>query len=193
MHHIYHTEGIILSHKDFKEASRYFYVLTKDLGLVYAEAQGIRKLQSKLRFVLQDFNYVKLDFVQRKNIWRITTASKVGEFDKIYKDFNKLKVIANISKLLIRLLAGEEKNEKLFEEVLNGFSLIEYNQDSNNLKNIEIILVLRILNNLGYITEDKTFEDLVVSPFGLELLPQILENKSKVINEINKALRESQL
>ncbi len=32
MHHIYHTEGIILGSKNFKEANKYFYILTKDLG-----------------------------------------------------------------------------------------------------------------------------------------------------------------
>jgi DNA repair protein RecO len=110
MHHIYHTEGIILGSKNFKEASKYFYILTCDLGLVYAEAQGIRKISSKLRFVLQEFNYVKLDFVQRKNIWRITNAVKTNELEDLNKDFTKLKIVANIARLLLRLLPGIESN-----------------------------------------------------------------------------------
>ncbi|MBP9802892.1 MAG: DNA repair protein RecO [Candidatus Pacebacteria bacterium] len=191
MHHIYHTEGIILGSKNFKEASKYFYILTRDLGLVYAEAQGIRKISSKLRFVLQDFNYLKLDFVQRKNIWRITNAIKTNELENLNKDFYKLKIVANISKLLLRLLPGIEPNPTLFEEVVNGFFLLEKNNSKEELKNIEIVLVLRILSNLGYIGEN--FEDLTRSPFENELLGILSQNKVKIIKEINKALRETQL
>lgn len=191
MHHIYHTEGIILGSKNFKEANKYFYILTKDLGLVYAEAEGIRKLSSKLRYVLQDFNYVKLDFVQRKNIWRITNAIKTNELELLNKDFNKLKIVANISKLLLRLLPGIEPNPTLFQEVLDGFSLLEKDNSKEELKNIEIVLVLRILSNLGYIGED--FKDLTRSPFESELLSVLSKNKVSIIKEINKALRESQL
>lgn len=191
MHHIYHTEGIILGSKNFKEASKYFYILTKDLGLVYAEAQGIRKLSSKLRFVMQEFNYVKLDFVQRKNIWRITNAVKTNELEELNKDFTKLKIIANISKLLLRLLPGIESNPKLFGEVLNGFYLLEKTNTKEDLKNIEIVLVLRILNNLGYIGEN--FENLTRSPLENELLSSLSKNKISIIREINKALRETGL
>ena len=191
MHHIYHTEGIILGSKNFKEANKYFYILTRDLGLVYAEAQGIRKISSKLRFVLQDFNYLKLDFVQRKNIWRITNAIKTNELEELNKDFYKLKIVANIAKLLLRLLPGVEPNQELFKEILSGLNLIENNQDKEELKNIEIVLVLRILSNLGYIGEN--FEDLTRSPFESELLPILSKNKINIVKEINKALRETQL
>lgn len=191
MHHIYHTEGIILGSKNFKEANKYFYILTRDLGLVYAEAQGIRKISSKLRFVLQDFNYLKLDFVQRKNIWRITNAIKTNELEDLNKDFYRLKIVANISKLLLRLLPGIEPNPTLFEEVINGFFLLEKNNSKEELKNIEIVLVLRILSNLGYIGEN--FENLTRSPFENELLGILSQNKVKIIKEINKALRETQL
>lgn len=191
MHHIYHTEGIILGSKNFKEANKYFYILTRDLGLVYAEAQGIRKISSKLRFVLQDFNYLKIDFVQRKNIWRITNAIKTNKLEELNKDFYKLKIVANISKLLLRLLPGIEPNPTLFEEVINGFFLLEKNNSKEELKNIEIVLVLRILSNLGYIGE--SFEDLTRSPFENELLGILSQNKVKIIKEINKALRETQL
>jgi DNA repair protein RecO len=191
MHHIYHTEGIILGSKNFKEASKYFYILTCDLGLVYAEAQGIRKISSKLRFVLQEFNYVKLDFVQRKNIWRITNAVKTNELEDLNKDFTKLKIVANIARLLLRLLPGIESNPKLFGEVLNGFYLLEKTNTNEELKNIEIVLVLRILNNLGYIGEN--FENLTRSPLENELLTSLAKNKLSIIREINKALRETGL
>lgn len=193
MHHIYHTQGIILGSRNFKEAGKYYHIFTRDLGLVYAEAEGVRKLASKLRYVLSDYSYVNLDLIQRKNIWRITNASKTNELEALPKDFLKLKIYGNISRLLIRLIPEQEKNTKLFEEVINGLSVLEQNDNIKELPNLEIVLVLRILHNLGYINGEEIFKELIHSPFEKELIGEIAKNKLEVIKEINKALRETQL
>lgn len=193
MHHIYHTEGIILSSRNFKEASKYFYILTRDLGLVYAEAEGIRKITSKLRFVLQDFSYVKIDLVKRKNIWRITSAIKTNELDFLKKDFLKLKVLGNINRLLIRLLPEQENNENLFHDFIEGLKTFEKINSKEDFKNIEIILVLKILHNLGYINNESIFSEAITSPIQNEFLLDISKNKTLILKHINKALRESHL
>lgn len=193
MHHIYHTEGIILGSRNFKEAGKYYHIFTRDLGLVYAEAEGVRKLASKLRYVLTDYAYIKLDLIQRKNIWRITTASKTNELELINKDFFKLKILANLSRLLIRLLPEQEKNENLFKGILDGLFILEKNINQKELQNIEIVIVLRMLHNLGYINGEEIFSELIKSPFENELIDKISKNKGAVLNEINKALRETQL
>jgi DNA repair protein RecO len=193
MHHIHHTEGIILWSRNFKEAGKYYHIFTLDLGLVYAEAEGVRKLASKLRYVLTDYSYIKLDLIQRKNIWRITNASKTNQLEDISKDFFKLRILANLSKLLIRLLPEQEKNEKLFSDILNGFFVLEKNKEQKELQNIEIVIVLRMLHNLGYINGEDIFTELIKSPFENELVEEIAKNKGNVLREINKALRETQL
>lgn len=193
MHHIYHTEGIILGSRNFKEANKYFYILTRDLGLVYAEAEGIRKISSKLRFVLQDFSYVKVDLVKRKNLWRITSAIKTNELDFLKKDFLKLKIFGNINRLLIRLLPEQENNEKLFTDFLEGLKTFEKTDNKNDFKNIEIILVLKILHNLGYLNGEGIFSDNIASPIANEFLLDVSKNKTLILRQINKALRESHL
>ena len=85
MHHIYHTEGIVLESRNFGEAGKYFSIFTRDLGLVTASAQGIRKMSSKLRFVLQDFSYVKIDLVSGRNIFRVTNVLKMDTLEQITK------------------------------------------------------------------------------------------------------------
>src|ERR1035437_6360155 len=111
MHHIHHTEGIILGSRNYGEAGKCFYVFTRDLGMVYASAQGVRKMSSKLRFVLQDFAYIKIDLVQGKDFWRVTSASKTNTLEGILKNHGAFGVFSNIANLLKRLLAGIEKNE----------------------------------------------------------------------------------
>jgi len=192
MHHIYHTEGIILGSKNYGEAGKYYPIFTRDLGMIYASAQGVRKISSKLRFVLQDFSYIKIDLVQGKDFWRVTSASKTNKLEQLLKDKETFLIVSNIGKLLKRLLAGVEPNEILFSDLINGFSVLE-KTGKKELRNVEIILVLRILNNLGYIGDDKVLENFVKSPFEENLVFEVSKSKSQVLNQINKALKETHL
>ncbi len=192
MHHIFHTEGIILWSKNYGETGKYYSIFTKDLGMIYASAQGVRKMSSKLRFVLQDFSYIKLDLVRGKDFWKITSASKTGQLEKISNEDN-LEIVENISRLLKRLLAGEESNASLFGELLRGFQALEISGSAEELRNIEIILVLRILSHLGYIGDGQISGRFINSPLEGELVFEISKNKAKILYEINKALRETHL
>jgi DNA repair protein RecO (recombination protein O) len=193
MHHIYHTEGIILESKNYGEAGKYYFLLTRDLGMIYASAQGVRKLSSKLRFILQDFSYVKVDLVRGKDFWRITSASKTDRLENLSKNPFTLKIFANISRLLKRLLAGEAPNEILFLDLLNGLDFLEKSRLENEFENIEAIIVLRILNNLGYLGGDQAIKDMIKSPFEDNLVFETRKSRRKILSEINKSIRETHL
>lgn len=193
MHHIYHTEGIILSSKNSGETGKYYAIFTRDLGMIYASAQGVRKMSSKLRFIVKDFAYLKIDFVRGKDFWRMTSASKTNNLEEIYKNPGALAVCSNIARLLKRLLAGEDPNEYLFDDVLKGLLVLEKIQNRDDLRNFEAVMVLRILKNLGYIGEEKEFDALIASPFEDSLVFEVSKNRTKILSEINKALKETHL
>ncbi len=201
MHHIYHTEGIILGSKNFGEAGKYYSIFTRDLGMIYASAQGIRKMSSKLRFILQDFSYIKLDLVQGKDFWRVTNASKTNALEQLSKNSGTFKIFSNIANLLKRLLAGVEPNEALFFDLINGLSILEKIAAKDapvfggkeNIGNIEAIIVLRILNNLGYIGENEILQNFIKSPFEENLIFEFSKSRSQVLCQINKALKETHL
>jgi len=193
MHHIYHTEGIILGSKNYGETGRYYSIFTRDLGMVYASAQGVRKVSSKLRFVLQDFAYIKVDLAQGKDFWRVTSASKTNMLGEITKNPGTFAVFFNIAKLLKRLLAGIEKNEVLFTDLINNLTILEKIDKKDDLRNIEAIIVLRILNNLGYIGENEILQNLTKSPFEENLIFEFSKSRSAVLHQINKALKETHL
>ncbi|MBU0998947.1 DNA repair protein RecO [Patescibacteria group bacterium] len=193
MHHIYHTEGLILGSKNFGEAGKYYYIFTRDLGMVYASAQGVRKMSSKLRFVLQDFSYIKLDLVQGKDFWRITSAGKTNKLERLTKNHGTFAVFFNIAKLLKRLLVGIECNEILFIELINSLSVLEKTEAREDLQNLEAIIVLRILNNLGYIGGNEILQNLIKSPFEENLIFEFSKARSQVLRQINQALKETHL
>lgn len=190
-----------MSSRNFGEAGRHYSIFTRDLGMITATASGVRKISSKLRYVLQDFAYLKIDLVQGKNIFRVTNASKTNMLEQIIKHPDTFKVFANIARLLKRLLVGIESNEELFIDLLHGLSVLEkvagrnksFLSEKNDLRNIEIIIVLRILNNLGYIGEDDTLENLIKSPFEENLVFEVSKDRIKILQEINRALKETHL
>jgi len=193
MHHIYHTEGIILGSKNLRESDKYYYIFTRDLGMIYASAAGVRKMSSKLRFVLQDFAYIKVDLVQGRNTFRITSASKTNKFEHLTKRPEVFRAVSHITRLLKRLLAGVEPNESLFADLLNGFSVLEKTENIDDLPHVEAIIVLRILNNLGYVGEQTALQNLIQSPFEETIIFEASKSRSNVLAQINKALKETQL
>src|SRR3989344_3051007 len=193
MHHIYHTEGIILGSKNFGEAGKYYYIFTRDLGMITASAQGVRKMSSKLRFVLQDFSYLKIDLVAGKNIFRITTASKTNILEQITKKPETFKVFTNIARLLTRLLAGIEPNDALFDDLVNGLSVLEAMEKKEDLRHVEAVIVLRIISNLGYIGQSEVVDTFIKSPFEEKLIFEASKHRPRILREINKALQETHL
>ena len=193
MHHIHHTEGIILGSKNYGEAGKYYAIFTRDLGMINASAQGIRKISSKLRFVLQDFSYVKIDLVRGKDFWRITSASKTNKLENILKNYFNVEIFANIGKLLKRLLAGEYPNQILFADLLNGLHFLEKSKSEVESQNIEMIIVLRLLNNLGYIGNYEMLKNITKSPYEDDLIFEASRSRTKILLEINKAIHETHL
>lgn len=181
MYHIYHTEGVILGSRNFGESGKYFHIFTRELGMVAASASGVRKMSSRLRFILQDFAYVKADLVRGKDFWRITTASKTDRLDDFGRNFGAAKIFTSVARLLRRLLSGEDPNEELFMNLVEGMEKLHQAGSEEERKRVEIYLVLKILQNLGYVGEQQV-EDLLSA-----------SKRGEVLYFINKILNETHL
>lgn len=193
-HHIYHTHGFILGSRNKGEANKLLTVYTREMGLIRAMVQGIRLGRSKLRFSLQDFSYAKIDFVRGKDIWRITTASNISSFPFARSNKKSFLFIARISKLIERLCGDEESNQVIFNDFIQALFLL----DDTNFKDeqreaIELHLVLRIMNSLGYIGDSKILANYLATDFNDGLIEDLLKERQFIIAHINKALNESQL
>ena len=195
MHKIHHTEAFILGSRHKGEDSKMLALYTRELGLVHAHAQGVRKLSSKLRFVLQDFSRVNIDLVRGKEIWRVTTAVPVHADSFSYRSVHAEKIIARVSALLMRLVAGEDPNEEVFRAFMRIHEFLDMDVKSNldDYRAIELLSVSRILIALGYLSRDSHgFEE---SNEGI-ILPKEFSDISyqhRLIRDINQALAASQL
>lgn len=194
MHHIYHTHGFILSSRNKGEANKMLTVYTREMGLVRAMVQGVRLHKSKLRFAIQDFSYANIDFVRGKEIWRVTSASNISTFPFARSHRGSLLLISRISSLLERLCDGEESNQKIFDDFIQTLYFLDDVGVSNSSREaLELHLVLRIMNSLGYIGDSDMLKEYLGGDIDLGKTELLLREKQSIISHINKALNESQL
>jgi DNA repair protein RecO len=195
MHHIHHTDAFVLGHLPKGEDSKILILYTRELGLVYAHAQGIRKLSSKLRFILQDFSRASVDLVRGREVWRLTSASPLHTHSHIRRNRENEKIMARISALLIRLVAGEEANKEVFDVLVRTYALLEASHRTDEqYRALELLSVARILIALGYLSRgtpgvesESLFETDIPNSFA------DIEYQHKLIRDINMALAASQL
>ena len=198
MHSIYTTEAIILKSLNAREANRYFWLLTRDFGLVRASAQGIRLQKSKLRFSLTDYSIVNVSLVRGKEYWRITSAvEEIPVTSLLRESLDDLALVVRIYSLLLRLIHGEEKNDSLFETVYSAVKFLTekpFGKDQVSRSSFECILALRILSKLGYIGELERFKTFLTGlDYNSELISNMLNEKTQAITEINRSLKATQL
>ncbi len=205
MYDIYQTEGIILGSLNIREANKLIYILSKNLGLIQATAQSIRKTKSKLKFGLQDFSIANISLVRGKGIWRITNVEfKSNFFYSLQNEKSKLQIISKILLLLKTLVVGEKYNEELYEIIVNAIYFLEKTKLSDkDVVNFENLILIRVLYNLGYFnSEKKVNENKVYKKFldaknmfsiNIELLNKISDIKPIVIKDINEALHTTHL
>lgn len=196
MHTIYHTDAFVLDEIPFGEAGKVYTLFTKKLGLIRASAQGVRYEKSKLRFSISKYAKVHVALVQGKSGWKLTNAYANYHLFK-ETDLSVFRVITRIFSLLSRLIQGEEPNEFLFETLDSSVDYLislKKEESFSSLQDIECVIVLRILNNLGYIGDHKDIKFFVLdNVLNNEHIDAMNKKRAHVLKEINRALKESHL
>lgn len=213
MHHIYRTEAIILSSRPSGEAGKYLTVLSKDYGVLKIEAAAVRKNDSKLRQSIQDYSVAEISFVRGKTGNKLVNASFVSNF---FYDVNQpklLKSLTNVFRLIEKMIIDEENDVTVFDLLIETGDILKNStetfkiqseiskNDTNNenefLKAVEIVVVYKILNGLGYVSSEGEYKFIISEKInnGLisrtEALPK--KDKENLIRLINQAINESHL
>jgi recombinational DNA repair protein (RecF pathway) len=193
MRHKYSTSAIVLSRTPLSEASSLVTLLTVEVGLIRARAQGLRKPGAKMASALQTLIESEVMLLRGKEGWRLAGALRTTDW------FSKLTPPARmragrIASLLLRLLAGESADSgsmvfTIFIQFLEALSNAEETEVAQDAA--ECLTALRILHVLGVDAGD--------IPGGLdgahapELLQEVTANRADFILRINRGIAASGL
>lgn len=190
MYRIYTSEAFILNTRIQGEANLTVNALTRDYGLIRAMAQGAMFIKSKNRFSLQKLALSELSFVRGKEIWRITTTRPISAVHTLCRESKSS--MARVFSIVERLVHGEEKDQKLFELLLDYYEFIS-NNDTYDHKS-ELVILFRVLHHLGYIGDLYEFRELLLSEkISATLLNSIYGKERDVRNIIEHSLTATQL
>jgi DNA repair protein RecO len=195
MHTVSTTSGFIVGSRPRGETGKLLTIFTREFGLIYASAQGLRSESSKLRYHTQDFSFGTYSLVRGKEYWRLTGAdSTIRPFQHLNKA--KSDTIARLTIILKRLLHGEEAHPEVFDLCLGCGRFLTNVGDLSveNLLSLESLSVARLLHGLGYVGDVAELNGYLSSlDLSVDLLAK-LEAMRRVLNQhINKALKESML
>jgi DNA repair protein RecO len=156
----YTTEALVCGSFLHNTADKVFILFTREMGMLYATAKSVREERSKQRFALQDFSLIRVSLIKGKQGWRVgSVEAKTNYFTKAEDRTSRGSVVL-IFKTLRRFIHGEESTPILFDFcllALEGVGRIMSKERSF----WDLIVELKILNELGYVDENNL-------PFGFK-------------------------
>ncbi|MBI5406036.1 recombination protein O N-terminal domain-containing protein [Candidatus Kaiserbacteria bacterium] len=189
MRHKYETRGIVLSRTPLGEANAYVTLLTRELGLVRARAQGVRAQGAKLAASLATFAESSLVLVRGKEGWRVAGAILEEEWFTQMRHPASRAAASRVSGLFLRLVAGETPDPELFPLVTGFFrALATLPEDAHEAA--EIRAALCILAALGLVAGEIPGE---ASEFTPAILADVRRKRAEYITRINRGIAASGL
>ena len=191
MYQKYQTEAIVVGARESGEADKTFALYTRDFGLVRARATSVRNEKSKMRSALQLCSRANVALVRGKSGWRLAGAA--AAMSAMGKDVSGVSAFARMGELVVRLVAGEEHNEYLYEALAQAHEAL-MRERVEAVATIEIVAVARILYSLGYLSAEAMETALFThTAYADTHLREAETIHDALLSSINKALSQSHL
>lgn len=145
-------EGIVIKRYNVGEADRLLVLFTKEQGKLKVLGKGIRKISSRRASHLEIFSQVNLSLHQNKTIPYVLEAQIINNFRNIRQNLRKIAISYHLCEIINKLLPEKEKNEELYNSLIETLLLLEKENSSVKIRRIIRFFVNNLLTKLGYIT-----------------------------------------
>ena len=141
MHTLHTTEAFILDRYEHGDSSYVYKLFTKEKGLLFAHAQGVREMRNKNRYGLRTYAHASVTLVRGREVWRVTSVRAMQNASS--------DAFCSALRFVGTLLPREVAERELFSDVYSACMYIE--QTDMSPKVVESVVVLRALALLGYV------------------------------------------
>jgi recombinational DNA repair protein (RecF pathway) len=199
-HALHHTDAFILGVHQQGEANSVLDVLAREHGRISLHAQGLRRLESKLRFHVRTHDFATLSMVAGRQWWRLTGAAVCTDAAQAARQHGagslaaKRALSARVALLLKRLVTGVEADSELYEIVRRGLNAAG-TLPPDDVQSLELVLVMRILDRLGHLRTDEHTRPFLRDCMVWDALvrAEAQRHRSALILRTNEALHASGL
>jgi len=143
------TEAIVLDRKDYRETSYLLSFFTPDFGKIHAQAKGARRKADKFGTSFLPLSHNTIVFYENPSsgLHIISQADLVENFGAIDKHVEKFTYAAYFLELVSAALPYGEKNQEVFNMVLQFLKLLDAQR---GIDNIAQIFEIKFLNLSGF-------------------------------------------
>ena len=186
----YITDALVCGSWDRNTADKSILLFAREAGMVFVSAESVRKETSKQRYALQDTSLIRTTLIRGKSGWKVAGSEPIENFYAVQSERKKRALIRNVILLLRRVMQGEEAHQNVFDDVVNVLKECE-SYDSHVL---EVVLFVRVLKELGYVSSDSVPKELLGDMFPFEAMENLTKADITTLEKVvEKALIESQL
>ncbi|MFZ2153717.1 MAG: DNA repair protein RecO [Candidatus Moraniibacteriota bacterium] len=149
----YKYTGIVLNKKDIRETDRIYNIYTLEQGKISAMARGVRKSKSKLAGHLENYCYIDLTVMKNRGMGNISSSIVENNFKNLRNDYYSLNKVLRSTKLLMRLLNDQEKDNEVFYlylDFLESLDKISLSEDEVMKDLLTQGFIFKLLDNMGY-------------------------------------------
>jgi len=188
MRHKYATEAIVLGKTPLGEASALVSLVTSELGLVRARAQGVRKPGAKLSAALQSLVASDVILVKGKEGWRLSGAILSEDYFSHLAPASRERA-GRIASLMLRLTSENTTGDvyTLFKEYIRILpTLSDEEQDA-----VETLAALYLLQEAGLDAGEEVPRE--HGRYGQSALSYALQKRKDLITRVNRGIQASGL
>lgn len=140
------TQGIILKKIDIRETSVIATFYTKEFGKIKGLLKGVREDPNKVGSPLELFSNNDIVFYRkiRSEIHLISHCDLKENFSEIRKDLGKIYLASYIVMLIDLIVASEDKNEEIFNLMVDFFNSLSTRDDISHLEKLFEIKLLAL-------------------------------------------------
>lgn len=215
MSKIVKVTGVIIAENVVSDSDKMLTILTSEFGKINAIAKNSRRTKSSLLCGTQFLCFGKFTLYRASTTYRVNEAIPIEIFYDIHKDYDKLFLATNITKIINKVALENYSEHNLLKLFLNTLEFISNNNNNNDNKSnnksndnnndiiekektkiktkiksdifIESVFKLRLLAQLGFTPK---LVDIPNNKEKYELIFDIEDNRVIIVDE-NIKIRNS--
>jgi len=147
----YNTRGLVLGREEEGDARFVITILTAEYGIIFADARGLHKNTSRLKYALDTLTEGEYSLIRGKYGWRIVNArSDVYWYTNEIRKRENADVVARVLRLVRGVVPRDQAEKEVFEIVMGFLNSVRI-VSKEDLALLEIHTVYHILGALGYV------------------------------------------
>lgn len=146
--------AVCLGKKDIGEADRRYVFYTKEKGLFYVRARGVRKSSARLAAHIEDYMLTHIAVAKNQGPGTLAGAYVQTAYLGIRSQYDVLCLLGRMRDVFIRVMRTEQPDDKIFELLFTCLEVLEESMHKDDDSHVSALIIdaflLKLFEHMGY-------------------------------------------